>query len=78
MEKVKACTPQTWVYPQDSIDNIEWLEGVYDKVGLLVFLCDTFINLSNGYRVDWEFAQLGPGSKLKTRNRIDNEARRSV
>lgn len=34
VDKVNRYTPQAWMYPQDSIDNIEWLGGVYEESGL--------------------------------------------
>lgn len=34
VDKVKGRKPQAWMEPQDSIDNIEWIEAVYEKSGL--------------------------------------------
>jgi hypothetical protein len=32
IDKLKGRTPQTWITPEDSIENIKWIEEVYAKV----------------------------------------------
>lgn len=32
VDKVKGRTPQTWVSPEDSIANMEWIEKIYEEV----------------------------------------------
>lgn len=32
VDKVKGRTPKTWIYKEDSIGNITWIENVYEKV----------------------------------------------
>ncbi|EIW80900.1 NAD(P)-binding protein [Coniophora puteana RWD-64-598 SS2] len=34
VHRLRGRTPQTWVEPQDSIDNILWIEKVYEATGL--------------------------------------------
>ncbi|KAG1812657.1 NAD(P)-binding protein [Suillus variegatus] len=34
VDKVKGRTPQTWVSPEDSIANMEWIEKIYEESGL--------------------------------------------
>lgn len=34
VDKVKGRTPKTWIYKEDSIGNITWIENVYEKTGL--------------------------------------------
>ncbi|KAF8148432.1 NAD(P)-binding protein [Crassisporium funariophilum] len=34
VDKIQGKTPQMWVTPQDSIDNLEWVQKVYEKSGL--------------------------------------------
>ncbi|KAG2155904.1 NAD(P)-binding protein [Suillus bovinus] len=34
VDKVKGRTPQTWVNPEDSIANMEWIEKIYEESGL--------------------------------------------
>ena len=34
VDKVKGRTPKTWIYKEDSIGNIEWIEKVYEKVSI--------------------------------------------
>lgn len=34
VDKVKGRTPQTWMSPEDSIANMEWIEKIYEESGL--------------------------------------------
>lgn len=34
VDKVKGRTPQTWVSPEDSIANMEWIEKIYEEVSV--------------------------------------------
>ncbi|KAG2362334.1 hypothetical protein BDR07DRAFT_1407370 [Suillus spraguei] len=34
VDKVRGRTPQTWVSPEDSVANIEWIEKIYEESGL--------------------------------------------
>ncbi|KAG2065300.1 NAD(P)-binding protein [Suillus decipiens] len=34
VDKVRGRTPQTWVNPEDSIANMEWIEKIYEESGL--------------------------------------------
>ncbi|KAG2071288.1 NAD(P)-binding protein [Suillus decipiens] len=34
VDKVRGRTPQTWVSPEDSVANIEWIEKIYEENGL--------------------------------------------
>ncbi|KAJ7115827.1 hypothetical protein C8R44DRAFT_215019 [Mycena epipterygia] len=33
VDKVQGRTPQTWIEPQDSVDNMKWVEAIYAKDG---------------------------------------------
>jgi len=42
VDKVKGRTPQAWITPEDSIQNIQWIEEIYAKVTCFraqCFLC---------------------------------------
>lgn len=32
INKVNGRTPQTWVDPQDTIENMKWIDAIYAKV----------------------------------------------
>jgi hypothetical protein len=34
VDKVKGRTPQTWMSPEDSIANMEWIEKIYEEVSI--------------------------------------------
>lgn len=36
VDKVQGRTPQTWLEPQETIDNMKWIETIYAKVWLLL------------------------------------------
>lgn len=36
VDKVQGRTPQTWLEPQETIDNMKWIEAIYAKVCLLL------------------------------------------
>lgn len=36
VDRLKGRTPQTWVDKEDSVANIEWIEKIYEKVGVYV------------------------------------------
>ncbi|KDR69580.1 hypothetical protein GALMADRAFT_255794 [Galerina marginata CBS 339.88] len=44
VDKVKSRNPQHWVDAQDSIDNIEWIESVYEKSGLGIRPAGTWVD----------------------------------
>ncbi|KAJ7632982.1 NAD(P)-binding protein [Roridomyces roridus] len=33
VDKIQGRTPQTWIEPQDTIDNMKWIEAIYEKDG---------------------------------------------
>ncbi|KAK7043766.1 hypothetical protein VNI00_008378 [Paramarasmius palmivorus] len=38
VDKIRGRKPQTWLDPQDTIDNMKWIEAIYSKAEKLYFL----------------------------------------
>lgn len=38
VDKVQGRVPQTWVEPEDTINNMRWIEAIYEKVPALTSL----------------------------------------
>jgi len=34
VDRVKGRTPKTWISKEDSVENLEWIEKIYEKTGL--------------------------------------------
>ena len=52
VDKVKGRTPRTWISKEDSVENLEWIEKIYEKVCFccipLFILFDLFLRLVSG------------------------------
>ena len=56
VDRLKGRKPQMWVYAEDSVKNMEWIEKIYDAVRVL-FFC-SFVQLGyrdrvNVFRIAW-------------------------
>jgi predicted dehydrogenase len=52
VDQVKGRTPRTWIDKEDSVENLEWIEKIYEKVCLFCvlpfILSDLFLRLVLG------------------------------
>jgi hypothetical protein len=52
VDRLKGKMPQTWVTPQDSAANMEWIEKIYGKV-CAYRLCQCYVANTPSIVVDW-------------------------
>jgi predicted dehydrogenase len=59
VDQVKGRTPRTWISEEDSVENLEWIEKIYEKVKLSFAFCFRLV-------VSDPFQQNGLGSRPKS------------
>lgn len=75
VNKIQGRTPQTWIEPQDTIDNMKWIEAIYAKVRPFVafFFVTSQVDDMSLSRMDSEVAltRSTSSTKMKVKSRSD-------